>query len=348
MVPFTPLHQPLHSVSARMDEFGIIKSCFAPLASEFSGGLNLEDDAAVFTPPSGHELVITNDAICEGIHFFGNESARLIALKAMSVNISDLAAKGAAPLCYFIAIMLPKTTGVEWIRNFASGLQEAQDKFSIKLAGGDSTSTTGKLAISITAIGIAPIGSTIKRSGAKINDDIYVSGTLGDSALGLNLLQSLISSGNAAYIDNDWLSSLSAPDSYDNRFLIERYLLPTPRLSIGQELRGIATSCMDISDGLLQDMGHICTASHVGAQIYAEKIPLSQAARNMHAAFEAALSGGDDYELLFTAPPEKSHLIPKTCHRIGRIVAGNSAILLDENGKDITTIKKGFSHFNML
>jgi thiamine-monophosphate kinase len=331
-----------------MSEFDLIKAYFAPLAAGFVGSLNLGDDAALLTPPAGHELVISKDALSEGVHFLGTESADLIASKALRVNLSDLAAMGAAPICYFLALMLPSNINEKWVEKFAEGLQKTQIEFGIALAGGDTISTKGKISISITVIGSVPIGSALRRNGAKIGDDIYVSGTLGDAALGLKLLA-----------DNRQLTT--------NNHLINRYLTPQPRLALGQKLQGIASSAMDISDGLLQDLGHICAASGVGAVIYADKIPLSEAAilfchpceggdlnkekdsllrgNDNTDILEAALNGGDDYELLFTAPSEKPHLIPENCSKIGKIIAGNDVQVLSVNGKMITPDKKGFSHF---
>jgi thiamine-monophosphate kinase len=368
-----------------MDEFSIIAKYFKPLAADFAGSLNLSDDAALLSPPAGHELVITKDAISEGIHFIGNESADLISGKALRVNLSDLAAMGAQPLCYFLALILPKNTSEEWLKKFAEGLKKTGDEFQIALAGGDTTATNGSLSISITAIGSVPQGKALKRNGTKIDDDIYVSGTLGDAAIGLELLQC-----HPRECGDLWQHGKSreipAQDGDDNYF-IERYLTPEPRIKLGLHLRNIATACMDISDGLAQDLGHICTASNVGAEIYTDKIPCSRTysksrcseaktvdfenrAASVHAStcgaeaqkspfaasnsrdYEYVLSGGDDYELLFTAPPDKKPAIeqlaktlalPLNC--IGKITAGNNVQILDENKKPIELNKKGFSHF---
>lgn len=307
-----------------MNEFSLIGKYFRPLANGFAGSLNLTDDAAILSPPSGHELVITKDAISQGVHFIGNESPDLIASKALRVNLSDLAAMGATPICYFLALMLPENTSEEWIERFANGLKETQEKFSIKLAGGDTTATKGSLSISITAIGSVPAGTALKRSGAHIGDDIYVSGTLGDAALGLKLLQ----------------------NGKEDSFLINRYLIPQPRIELGIALRGVAGSMMDISDGLAQDLGHICAESNVGAVVYSSKIPTSGAE------IQTALTGGDDYELLFTAPSMQRENIrqlaqklalPLTC--IGRITDGHRVQILDDHGNEIVLDKKGFSHF---
>jgi len=331
-----------------MNEFDLISKYFKPLASGFPGSLNLTDDAALIDVPEGMQLVITKDAICEGIHFIGDEAPALIAQKLLRTNLSDLAAKGAKPLCYFLAGMLPSTLSssgltrgsilskkmdprvkpeddiVYFLQSFASGLAQDQKEFGIHLAGGDTTSTNGSLCLSLTALGLVPKGQMLKRSGAKIGDGIYVSGTLGDSALGL--------------------ASSQAGQSNDG-FLIRRYQLPEPRIELGLALRGIATSCMDISDGLVQDLGHVCKASNIGATIYTHQLPLSDAAKSQSNAILAALSGGDDYELLFTAKNLDVKSLPFPVAKIGEVKSGNEVKILDESGEKIEIEKKGFSHF---
>jgi thiamine-monophosphate kinase len=320
-----------------MDEFSLIKKYLKPLAANFPGSLNLSDDAAIIAPQAGCELVITKDALSQRVHFIGSEDPALIAGKALRVNLSDLAAMGAAPLCYFLALMLPKNITEEWLERFAFGLKQTQEEFSIHLAGGDTTATEGTLSISVTAIGNVPAGSALKRSGAKIGDDIYVSGTLGDSALGLELLQ------NTPF--------LTLPLAGRRDFLIDRYLTPEPRIKLGIGLRSIANSAMDISDGLAQDLGHICTASNVGATIYANFLPLPLEDDGVRV-LQAALTGGDDYELLFTAAPGKKKAIAELAEslklpltNIGKITAGSNVKVLDKDGNEIILDKKGFSHF---
>lgn len=336
------------------NEFSIIAKYFKPLAAGFTGSLNLSDDAAIIAQLPDSELVITKDAISQGIHFIGNEPPELIAGKALRVNLSDLAAMGATPLCYFLALMLPKNTSEQWLEKFAGGLKQTQEEFNISLAGGDTTATEGSFSISITAIGTIPKGAALKRSGAKAGDDIYVSGTLGDSALGLELLQ-------------------SSPFPHPPSHFINRYLTPEPRIKLGEKLRGTATSAMDISDGLAQDLGHICTASNVGAIIYAEKIPISKCHPALVAesgenhtdltyntrprnecwvTIEKALTGGDDYELLFTAAPDKRQFIAALAKPlnlqitlIGQITQDKNIIILDKNNDILQLDKKGFAHF---
>jgi thiamine-monophosphate kinase len=335
-----------------MDEFNLIARYFAPLAKNFPGARGLKDDAAILAVPEGFELVVTKDAISAGIHFIGDEPPALIARKLLRVNLSDLAAMGATPYCYFLALMLPPSLSFPrkresishnkmdprvkpeddmglWLADFAAGLAEDQKTFGIHLAGGDTTATASGLSFSLTALGLAPKGIALPRGGARPGDDVYVSGTIGDGALGLLSLQGGITK-------NEWLE--------------QRYLLPQPRTELGEALRGIATSCIDISDGLLQDMGHICAASNVDATLHRPLLPLSKPAAALVGSdptlWENILGGGDDYELLFTAPPEKaSRLAALPVTKIGAMALGSGVRILDENGSAITPQKKGFTHF---
>ncbi len=309
----------------------------APLAAKAKGALGLKDDAAVLAVPRGQELVITKDALTEGVHFIGDEPASLIARKLLRVNLSDLAAMGARPWGYFLALMLPKSAGKAWLAGFAEGLQQDQAEYGITLMGGDTTRTKGTLSLSLTALGLVPSGKALKRGGAKPGDGIYVSGTIADAALGLEVARG---KGQA-----------------DTRnFLLRRYRLPEPRLALGQALRGVATACMDVSDGLVQDLGHICKASHVGAEIYWEDVPLSDAARTvlgkMKTPHDIILAGGDDYELLFTAPlflGKKLNAIAKTTGTpvtlIGRVTKASEVKVLDAVKNEIVLKRSGWRHF---
>jgi len=305
-----------------MNEFSLIDKYFRPLAAGFAGSLDLSDDAAIIDIPSGHELVITKDAITEGIHYLPGTDMALIAKKLLRTNLSDLASMGAAPLCYFLSIVLPKETPEHEVARFAAGLAEDQAAFNIHLAGGDTIATYGTATFTITAHGIVPKGAALRRKGAKAGDAIYVTGTLGDAALGL--IQAKAGRADA----------LSA-----------RYHLPQPRVNEGQQIRGLATSCIDISDGLLADMSHVCAVSKAGAEILFEALPVSKEARAMIAAepalIELIYSGGDDYELLFTLP----ELMPPpfAATRIGRIIEG-SGVALIKDGKELSVAKKGYSH----
>jgi thiamine-monophosphate kinase len=319
-----------------VDEFDLIKTYFVPLARDFPGSLNLTDDAAILDVPPGRELVVTTDAITEGIHFTGQEDAALIARKLLRVNLSDLAAMGATPVAYFLALMLPKFTNAAWIKNFAEGLQEDQRQFGIHLAGGDTTSTKGTLSFSITAIGSVAKGQALKRSTAKDGDDIYVSGVLGDAALGLACIEKKIT--HPAQV-----------------FLEDRYYIPQPRIRLGERLHSIATAAMDVSDGILQDMGHICEASGLGATLECDHLPLSHAAaglQNIPDFWHYVATGGDDYELLFTAPVSQAMDIQRLAaelklplNNIGKMHSGHQVQLLDKSGKPMQFVKKGFRHF---
>jgi thiamine-monophosphate kinase len=320
-----------------MDEFGFISALLAPLAKGQKGALGLKDDAAVLGVPRGYELVVTKDALCEGVHFIGDEPAGLIARKLLRVNLSDLAAMGAKPWGYFLALMLPASVGPAWLGDFAAGLGRDQKEFVIALMGGDTTCTKGPLSLSVTALGLVPSGKALRRSGAKKGDGIYVSGTIGDAALGLQVASFKLQAETC-------------------NFFLQRYRLPQPRLKLGQRLRGIASACMDISDGLAQDLEHICTASGVGAEIDWPAVPLSSQARaaleSIGNPYEIVLAGGDDYELLFTVPPgaerklqavAKSSEVPLTC--IGRVVSGSGVRVLDAAQKEIMLARKGYRHF---
>lgn len=322
-----------------MREFELIASAFSPLTQGFDGSLALRDDAALLRVPEGHELVVTKDAICEGVHFMGSEAPDWIAKKLLRCNLSDLAAMGAQPLCYFLAIMVPKGTQQAWLTQFAHGLAEDQKLFGISLAGGDTVGSMGPFSASVTAMGLVKRGTALRRNGAKPGDRIYVSGSLGDSALGLALLQERLRA-EVSVADSLWLK--------------ERYFLPQPRMALGQKLVGLAHSAMDISDGLVQDLGHICAASGVGAVLHRKLLPLSDAAKHvleLHDVWDAVLTGGDDYELLFTAPPsaaENIAVLAQELHlpltAIGEIVAGEGVSVLDEHGMDVTPKHGGFRH----
>ncbi len=341
-----------------MDEFDLIKKYFTPLASD-KAALGLKDDAAIVKVPEGHELVVTKDAIVEGVHFIGDESPDLIARKLLRVNLSDLAAMGAKPYGYFLALMLPKTVNEDWIKAFASGLQGDQNEFGITLLGGDTVATGGALSMSITAMGFVPAGKALKRSGAKAGDDIYVTGTIGDAAIGLRIVSGGTLPPSALCAASPAKSSYSTPPrphANAEEYLIERYRLPQPRVKFGQLLQGIATSCIDISDGLMQDLGHIAECSNVGATIDWNKIPLSEAAKRIlpeipnH--YEAIAAGGDDYELLFTTASSDAETLNKLAERsnvkitfIGKIQMDGDVKLLHDSGKEINLGKKGFKHF---
>src|SRR5690242_11974455 len=236
-------------------EFGLIARHFRPLAGP--GALDLRDDTALLTPPAGRELVLTVDAMVAGVHFLPDDPPDLVGRKLLRVNLSDLAAKGAAPIGYLMTVSAPKDTPESWFAGFAAGLAQDQVRYGVTLLGGDTTSTPGPISLSLTIIGHVAAGTAIRRSGARPGDDIWVTGTIGDGALGLQVVLGRLADGSG--------------------FLLDRYRLPQPR--VGLVLAGIASAGMDVSDGLVQDLGHICAAGGVGAEIQADAVPLSDAAR---------------------------------------------------------------------
>lgn len=315
-----------------LDEFGLIARYFRPLTGGREGVFNLSDDAAVLDVPTGRRLVITTDALVAGVHFFTEDAPDLIARKMLRVNLSDLAAMAAVPLGYVMACAFPKSVNEQWLAGFAAGLARDQAEYAITLLGGDTVATPGPLTLSVTAFGTVEPGRELRRSGARAGDLIAVSGTIGDSALGLARLQSKI------------------PGFVGDEALIERYLLPQPRVALALQLIGLATAAMDISDGLVADLAHICEASNLGAVIEAQKLPLSNPARNVLAAHPeqllTVLTGGEDFELLFTIPAErKAELARLPVTVIGRMEDGQGTNVIGADGRAIDTHQGGYRHF---
>lgn len=311
-------------------EFGLIARHFRPLAGP--GALDLKDDAAFLSPPPGRQLVLTADAMVAGVHFLPDDPPDLIGRKLLRVNLSDLAAKGAVPLAYLMTVSAPKDTPEDWFAGFASGLAHDQHRYHVTLLGGDTTSTPGPISLSLTIIGHIAPGSAVHRSGAKSGDQIWVTGTIGDGALGLAVAQ----------------GRLSDPTG----FLLDRYRLPQPR--IGLALAGIASAAMDVSDELVQDVGHICTASSLAAEVIASAVPLSPAAQAAGPAWlETCLTGGDDYEVLMAVPPDRQNTLRQSATvagvavtRIGTFRAGSPEVsVTDRDGKPMSLSRTGWSHF---
>lgn len=322
----------------RLGEFERIARFFAPLASP--GALALRDDVALIDGPPGEDYVLKTDAIVEGVHFRADDPPGQIAQKLLRVNLSDLAAKGAAPVGYLLMTALPARCDESWLEEFATGLAADQQRYGIGLLGGDSVATPGPATLSVTAIGRIAKGSAVLRSGALAGDLIYVSGTLGDAALGLLALE----------------GKLTCVGPAELAFLADRYRLPQPRLALGQSLVGSAHAMMDISDGLVADLGHLCEVSRVAAVVEARLLPLSEAARRAITVEEghlaAVLGGGDDYELLFAAPQAASGAIAEAARltgvpvtTIGRIAAGSGVRVLDPAGKAMNVAVAGYRHF---
>ena len=310
-------------------EFRLIADHFRPLAGP--EGLGLTDDAAVFAPPAGHDLVISTDAMVEHTHFLPETDPALLARKLLRVNLSDLAAMGARPLGYLLTLCLPNTTTNEWLHGFAGGLAQDQKSFNFSLFGGDTTGTRGPIMVSVTIIGAVAVGQAVTRAGARPGDLIYVTGTIGDGILGLAAAR----------------GEIEDPDGY----LAGRYRLPMPRNAL--PIVGIASAAMDVSDGLVQELGHIARASRVAMVIRAAAVPLSAAAQRFPERLAQMLAGGDDYELVLTVPPAQQQrlidaaaiaALPLTL--IGECVEGEPQVLvLDHEDRPIEIASTGWSHF---
>lgn len=320
-----------------LGEFARIARFFAPLA--LPGGLKLRDDVALIAGRRGEQYVLKTDAIVEGVHFFADDPPADVARKLLRVNLSDLAAKGATPIGYLLAMALPKTRDDRWLASFSRGLATDQRKYRIGLFGGDSDATRGPTVLSLAVIGRVAQGRAILRDGARPGDLVYVSGTLGDAALGLAAIK----------------GRLPRISRAARHYLERRYRLPEPRLSLGRRLTGIARAAADISDGLVADLGHVCAASGAGAVIETARLPLSAAVRSIIAGspqrIRAALNHGDDYEVVFTAPPNAAGRIAAAARAagvrvtaVGRIVAGRGVCVLDAKGHQLRLSRSGYRH----
>jgi thiamine-monophosphate kinase len=320
----------------------LIARYFRPIARH-PGALRLIDDAAVLAPPKGSDVVLTVDAIVGGVHFFSDDPPDAVARKALRVNLSDLAAKGARPAGFLLTLALPKSVGEDWVKAFAHGLGADSKRYECPLLGGDSVRTPGPVTISITAFGTLPKGTMVPRSGAKTGDRILVTGTVGDAALGLALRQ-------------DGADRLEL-DRRQQDHLANRYLLPQPRNALAEALRRHASAAVDVSDGLVGDLGKLCAASGVSGEVEIARVPLSSAAhmaieQRSHL-IETVLTGGDDYEVVCTVPPRKlaSFLaaadnagVPVT--EIGVVRNGRARVrFVGQDGKPLGFERDSFSHF---
>ena len=322
----------------------LIAQYFRPLAKH-PAALGLADDAAAITPPPGHDLVLKTDGLIAGVHFFADDPAEGVARKALRVNLSDLAAKGAAPLGFLLAIALPKDVKEEWLAEFATALGEDADSYKCPLLGGDTDSTPGPISISIAAFGTVPTGTMVKRSGAKPGDYLFVSGTIGDAALGLRVRRDPATA-------KTWTLEAAMADH-----LLARYRLPQPRNALAEAVRAHASAAMDVSDGLAGDLAKLCRVSNVSADIEAARVPLSAAAARAlgsdPASIEPILTGGEDYEILCAVPPTAAEPFRAAAEgagvavtEIGRIIAGFvPPRFLDASGRPLSFARPGYSHF---
>jgi thiamine-monophosphate kinase len=317
----------------------LIARFFQPIATH-PGALGLADDAAFIKPPPGCDLVLKTDAIIGGVHFFPEDAAQSVASKALRVNLSDLAAKGAKPLGFLLTLALPKEIGDDWLAGFAGGLHGDAVLFGCPLFGGDTDRTPGPITVSIAMFGSVPEGTMVRRAGAKAGDRVFVTGTIGDAALGLGVRK------GAAWTLSD----------AQRQHLVSRYLLPQPRNVLAEAVRTHASAAMDVSDGLAGDFAKLCRASNVAADIAVGQVPLSDAAQAVLAAdpamLETALTGGDDYEIVCTVPAAKAASFRAAAQaanvavtEVGAIKAGEGARFLDSGGKPLSFKRASFSHF---
>lgn len=345
----------MERVAARVagaDEFQLIARYFAPLAAGEPGALGLLDDAAVLAMPPGRALVVTADLLVEDVHFRNDDPPESVGAKVLAVNLSDLAAMGAEPRAYLLSAALPagwdEGRRRTFLDGFTSGLASMQAEAGMVLVGGDTVATPGPLALGITAFGSVETGREMQRRGAEPGDRVFVSGTIGDGTLGLRVLEGRLASLPA------WLAAEA----------VERYRRPTPRLPLGRRLAGLASACADVSDGLVADLGHICRASGVTAEIDSVRIPVSAAGRAALAddstLLGLLLTGGDDYELVFTVPPRHVSAVVAaaaaavvTVTEIGTVFANepggmerNQPVrVLDAHGRPLSLTSAGWQHF---
>jgi thiamine-monophosphate kinase len=324
-----------------MEEFSLIDRIHARSRGRGDVVLGIGDDAALLRVPPGEQLVVTMDTLNEGVHFPAESRPFDIGWKTLAVNMSDLAAMGARPAWCTLSLSLPQVDAA-WLDGFADGFFALADQHGIGLIGGDTT--RGPLSLSVTAMGHVAEGNALRRDGARVGDDIWVTGTLGDAAAALKL----------------WLAgTLAVANEADAAIepLRQRLQRPTPRVQAGLRLVGLASAAVDISDGLLADLGHICVRSRVGAQLQLQALPASAA---LHAAFDGderylmQCAGGDDYELCFTAPPQHRDAVEQAMQfagvlvtRIGRVVAGEGVQVVDAAGNPWAPLRTGYQHFTM-
>ncbi len=315
---------------------------FRPLARA-AGAFDLTDDAAILAPPPGHDVVLKADAIVGGVHFFPDDPPDSIGRKALRVNLSDLAAKGARPAGFLLTLALPAGIGDDWLTAFSAGLDRDVERYGCPLFGGDTVRSPGPVMVSVAALGMLPSGTMVRRDGARPGDHVLVTGTIGDAALGLALRR-----------DTARRLELAA-DERDH--LLARYLLPEPRTGLAEALRRHAAGAMDVSDGLAGDLAKLCRASGCSADIEVERVPLSPGGRRLVTAdagmIETVLTGGDDYEILCAVRSAEveplravAATIAVTVTDIGRMVGGSEPPrFVDQQGHVLRFARPSFSHF---
>jgi thiamine-monophosphate kinase len=329
----------------RPSEDALIATYFAPIAGP--GSFGLRDDAAILPHWPGEDIVVTKDMVIAGVHFFADDPPGAVARKALRVNLSDLAAKGAEPRGFLLGLALPEDWTPEWLAGFAQGLGGDAAAYACPLLGGDTVKSNGPLAISITAFGAVPAQKIVLRAGVAPDDLLYVTGTIGDAALGLRLR-------TGAVEDREWAKSISQTDA---AYLAGRYLLPQPRLCLRAALRAHAHAAMDISDGLAGDLAKFLQLTGMTAEIMAAAVPLSKAAQKLARQWpfllETILTGGDDYELLCAVPPPEAAAFEASAnaagimvHKIGAASPGDGPpVFKDKRGRNLIFAQPSFRHF---
>ncbi|MBK9079866.1 MAG: thiamine-phosphate kinase [Hyphomicrobium sp.] len=332
----------MRSVTGRIsDETELIQVYFAPLAAP--GGFGLKDDCALIDVAPGHDIVVSTDPIIAGVHFFADDAAADIAWKALAVNVSDLIAKGADPIAYTMALAFPEAPLKTWAQDFSDGMRAAQTAFGCALIGGDTDRTPGPLSISITAFGQVPRGGFIQRNAATVGDHVFVTGSIGDAALGL-----------LARREESVVSALLTAS--ERQGLLRRYLRPAPCLEAVPLIRRFASAALDVSDGLVQDATRLARGAGAGLCLRSETLPFSSAARKIIAAapqhLKTLVAGGDDYEILFSAAPENRLPIRAMAERdgiavteIGVLDGSGCVTVLAANGAPLAIHSGGYDHF---
>ena len=323
-------------------EFDLIETYLAPLAAGQAGAFGLKNDAAIFPSVRNKSVVVTADTMVQGVHFLAGDPPDLVGRKLLRVNLSDIAAMGGKPFGYLVTVALPPDLGESWFTGLARGLAEDQAVFNVGLLGGDTVSTPGPPVLSLTALGRIPEERVLRRNGGRPGDDLYVSGSIGDAALGLLVLQDRLA---------------EVPEAA-GRALAERYHLPQPRLELGQALAegGFARCAIDVSDGLVADLGHLARGAGLAAELWAAEVPVSPAALEVLAGapeqLETVLTGGDDYELLFSARESQRESLVELAQqldlpitRIGRLVEGEGVSVLGHDGVALALSHSGWDHF---
>jgi thiamine-monophosphate kinase len=321
----------------------LIATYFRPLATH-PGAFDLADDAAAITPPPGCDLVLTTDGVISGVHFFADDPADAVARKALRINLSDLAAKGAAPLGFLLSIGLPADLPREWLKSFARGLREDAEHYGCPLLGGDTDKNPTAITAYIAALGAVPHGGIVRRKGARAGDAVAATGTIGDASLGLLLRHDATAAAR-------WGLDAAMRDH-----LVGRYLLPQPRTAIAEALRRHASAAIDVSDGLAGDLAKLCRVSGVGTDVAITDVPLSPAARQAVAAepelIETILTGGDDFEVVATVAPDRFEALRQeaaaagvTMTRIGTVTAAQRVHFRDADGRALAFARPSYSHF---